>query len=175
MRLKLNLCDVDVWFKVNDWQKTESNEDEYDNWCNIELRIESKYINYDTGGEILTSDEVSYFERILGKLINGTLEADLSVEFLEPDLQFDLRIAKRLYDVPGKITYRNGYMDVDIDADFIIHFWCSDGLGDNKFSMNMNREELEALHLYLRYVTGMIDKNDSKIQSLLEKGLLLWE
>lgn len=175
MRLRLDLCDVDVQLKITGWHKSESIKEADDNWCNVELSLKSKYIDYDTGGELLTSDEVEYFERILGKLIDGTLEEDLTIDFYEPDLQFDVRIAKRLYDVPGKITYRNGYMDVDIDADFIIQFWCSDGLGQNKFSMNMNREELEALHLYLQLVMGIVDKNDSKNQSLFEKGLLLWE
>jgi len=175
MRLRLNLCDVDVQLKINNWRKSESLEEWDDNWCDVALSLTSKYLNYDPSGEILMSGEVVYLESMLERLLNGTLEEDCTVIFAEPDLQFDLRVAKRLYDVPGKIAYRNGYVDVDIDADLIIHFWCTDGLGANTFRMNMDRSELETLHLYLQIVTGKINANDEKIITMVEKGLMLPE
>lgn len=175
MRLRLNLCDVDLQLKINNWQKSESLEEWDDNWCDVELSLKSNYLNYDPSGEILMSGEVIYLERILGELIDGTLKEDCTVEFAEPDLQFDLRIAKRLYDIPGKVLYRNGFVDVDIDADLIIHFWCSDGLGANTFCMNMDRDELEALYIYLQIIIGKISINDDRVISLVENGFLLQE
>lgn len=175
MRLRLNLCDVEVQLKINDWHRSETNEDWDDNWCDVELSLNSNYINYDPSGEILMSAEVMHLKKILAKLLDGTLTEDCEVGFAEPDMEFQLRVAKRLYDIPGKVTYRNGYVDVDIDADFVIHFWCADGLGANIFSMNMDRTEINALHTYLKYVIGEIGADDIEISKLVESGMILQE
>lgn len=175
MRLRLNLCDVDVQLKINGWCESNPDEEMGDNWCDVKLSLNSKYLNYDPSGEMLTSGEILDLEEILGQLLEGTLEKDCTVKFIEPDLQFNLRIAKRLYDVPGKIIYRNGYVDVDIEADFVIHFWCSWGLGTNAFNMYMDRQEINALYTYLRFVTGKIALDDTDIVSLIQKGMLLPE
>lgn len=175
VRLRLNLCDVDVQLKINGWRESNPDEEMGDNWCDVKLSLNSKYLNYDPSGEMLTSGEILDLEEILGQLLEGTLEKDCTVKFIEPDLQFNLRIAKRLYDVPGKIIYRNGYVDVDIEADFVIHFWFSWGLESNAFNMYMDRQEINALYTYLRFVTGKIALDDTDIVSLIQKGMLLPE
>ncbi len=175
MRLRLNLCDVDVQLKINGWRESNPDEEMGDNWCDVKLSLNSKYLNYDPSGEMLTSGEILYLEEILGQLLDGTLEEDCTVNFIEPDLQFNLRVAKRLYDVPGKMLYRNGYVDADIEADFVIRFWCSGVLGTNTFKMYMERQEINALYTYLRFVTGKIALDDTDIVSLIQKGMLLPE
>ena len=175
VRLRLNLCDVDVQLKINGWRESNPDEEMGDNWCDVKLSLNSKYLNYDPSGEMLTSGEILDLEEILGQLLEGTLEKDCTVKFIEPDLQFNLRIAIRLYDVPGKILYSNGYVDVDIEADFVIHFWCSGGVESNAFNMYMDRQEINALYTYLRFVTGKIALDDTDIVSLIQKGMLLPE
>ena len=105
-----------ITFGKKNWRKAK---DPYDDlWTDDELILSSKYINYKAEGELLMFTEVEYLEEILGALIEGTLEDDVRVAFAEPDIEFELRIAKRLYSIPGKVIYREGYKDVDIDADF---------------------------------------------------------
>lgn len=171
MRLRLNLCDVEFQLIIKNWRKAK---DPYDDlWTDEELTLKSEYINYKAEGELLMFTEVEYLEEVLGALIDGTLSDDARVAFAEPDIEFDLRIAKRLYDIPGKVIYRKGYEDVDIDADLIINFWCKDGLGGNSFSMALDREDIFAVHKYLQLIVGKLNKDDKEIQTLIEKGLLL--
>jgi hypothetical protein len=175
MRLRLNLCDVDLQLKISGWRESENKEDWDDNWCYVELTLNSQYINYSPSGEILMSREVLWLKEVLHKLISGELERDYSLEFTEPDLQFDLRIAKRLYNIPGKIIFPKEYQDVDIDGDLIINFWCSDGLGCNTFSMGLDRSDLTNFYNYLRLVTNEIGRDDLLIRQMLENGKLLPE
>ena len=53
MRLRLDLCDVDVRLKNIGWHKSELIKEADDNWCNVELSLKSKYIDYDTGGRTM--------------------------------------------------------------------------------------------------------------------------
>lgn len=172
MRLRLNICGVDVQLKITGWHKTETAktmEEWKDYWCQVELSLHSDYLNYNLDGELLMSEEVDSLERVLGELLDGKLEEDCTVEFAEPDLQFDLHVAKR------KPLYDNKSMDLDIDADFVIQFWDADGLGSNTFRMYMNRAEMEAFYTYLSYVTGKIAPDDEGIVSFIEKGMILPE
>lgn len=175
MRLRLNLCDVDVQLKISGWSKSNTLNEWDDNWCNVELSIMGQYINYEPHGEILMSAEVVHLSHMLSDLLGGELKENAKVEFVEPDLQFDLRVRKRLYSIPEQITYKNGFIDIDIEVDMVINFWYSGRLGTNRFIMNMNREEIEALNIYLKYVMGEIDIEDERIVSFIDEGMLLPE
>lgn len=74
VRLRLNLCDVDVQLKINGWRESNPDEEMGDNWCDVKLSLNSKYLNYDPSGEMLTSGEILDLEEILGQLLEGTLE-----------------------------------------------------------------------------------------------------
>ena len=52
MRLRLNLCDVDVQLKINGWCESNPDEEMGDNWCDVKLSLNSKYLNYDPSGEM---------------------------------------------------------------------------------------------------------------------------
>lgn len=51
----------------------------------------------------------------------------------------------------------------------MIHFWFSWGLESNAFNMYMDRQEINALYTYLRFVTGKIALDDTDIVSLIQK------
>ena len=57
----------------------------------------------------------------------------------------------------------------------IVQFWYSGGLGANYFSMLFDRNDIEALYLYLCAVTGEIAIDDVRIVKLLDAGVLLPE
>ena len=46
--------------KINDWSKPDFEEEWNDNWCDVELKFQSKYLNYDPSGELLMSSDVLY-------------------------------------------------------------------------------------------------------------------
>lgn len=178
MRLRLNLSDIDLQLKVNGWEDPYYDEDDdyMDRWCDVEFNLASRYINYNPSGEILMSGEVSWMYDCLDKLFAGKLEEEVHLWFAEPDLELYIRPARRLYDVPGKIVYRNGYMDVDIDGDIEVNLWCSDGcLGANTLKMGMSRTDLHALYTYLGFVVGKISADNSAIMDYMKRGMILPE
>ena len=62
----------------------------------------------------------------------------------------------------------------DISMDLRVNLW-SDGLTGNYFSMTFDRGDIEKFYTYLLLVTNKIDKNDEKIQKLIEAGILYEE
>ena len=175
MRLRLDLCDVDMQLKIRNWKAPISEEDWSADWTHAELSLHSSYLNYDCDGELFLSDEVSDLCCALDALLSGTMKQDFCLRFAEPDIEFDFRVAKRLYSIPGKIIYRNGYEDVDIYLDMHINFWCHGGLGSNTFTMVLDRQEIEAFCVYLKIVTNQLSEDDPIVKELLRKGLLLPE
>ena len=91
------------------------------------------------------------------------------------DFEFRLSPAKRLYSEPGKIIYRDGYIDVNIDMDMIIHFGCEGGLGTNQFSMTFDRGEIKALYTYLQLVTKEISAESTQVKQYIASGVFLPE
>lgn len=73
------------------------------------------------------------------------------------------------------VVYRDRYKDVDIHVDMYINFWCKDGLGSNTFIMVLERQEIEALCVYLKTVVGELSENTAIIKELIRKGTLLPE
>lgn len=175
MRLRLNLCDVDMQLKIRGWKAPILGEDWDFRWTDLELFLHSNYLNYDRGGELFMSAEVSDLCSALGELLVGKMEKDCSMSFVEPDIQFRFYTAKRLYSIPGKVVYRNGYEDVDCQLNMYINFWCAGGLGSNSFKMVLGRQEIEAFYIYLKTVVGEITEDAPIIKELMKKGMLLPE
>lgn len=175
MRLRLNMCDVDFQIKIKGWRETPSGEYDCDQWTRDEFYLKGKYIDYFFDSEVLLSDEVVYLRNALKNLLDGTLKEDCIISFAEPDFEFRLSPAKRLYSEPGKIIYRDGYIDVDIDMDMIIHFWCEGGLGTNQFSMTFDRGEIKALYTYLQLVTKEISAESTQVKQYIASGVFLPE
>ena len=173
MRLRLNICDVDMQLKIKNWKKP-SPGNEYE-WADTELFLRSKYLNYDPSGEILMNDEILDLCYSLDALLTGKMQSDCEMSFAEPDLEFKFSVAKRLYSEPGGVWYRDGYRDFDIELAMYIKFWCTDGLGTNQFKMVFDREEIEALCVYLKMVIGELPKDDPAVEKLIRQGLLLPE
>lgn len=177
MRLRLNLCDIDMQLKINGWEEPNNDEADYLScWCDVELYFASEYINYNPSGEILMSYEVSLLYSCLDDLFAGSIKEEVHLQFVEPDLEFHVRPKRRLYDVPGKIVYRDGYMDVDIDGYIEVNLWCADGsLGTNTIKMGLRRIDLHALYTYLGFVVGKISADDSAIMDYMKRGMILPE
>lgn len=175
MRLRLNLSDVDVQIKINGWISENDTEDLDDAWCEVELSVNGHFINYVQNGELLRSCEVSWIRDTLADVFGGKQTDDQYLRFAEPDVELAIRPAKRLYSIPGKVVYRNGYMDVEASGELIINFWCSGGLGANSLKMGLGREDLFALYTYLGIVTKIDSKESGLVTSFIEAGIFLPE
>ena len=175
MRLRLDMCDVDFQLKIKDWSKPKSGNFEDDRWSVVEFCLKGKYIEYSLDSEIMLCSEVMDLCDALGALLDNKISEDCKVRFVEPDFEFYLYTAKRLYDIPGEVLYRDGFEDVDICMQMIVRFWFHGILGSNYFTMAFERNEIEALYTYLCMVTGKIKKDDKKIKKMLKDGLILPE
>ena len=166
MKLRLDLDDIEVIFKIKWWRK--SGEPYYDYWCKVDLCLTSPYLNYKRDDdEMLMCCEVEDLEDLLGKLISNALEEDTEIAFIEPDLEFKFETAKTIH--------RDGWTEhSNIFGELIVNFWCKDGsLGCNHLHMGMAIDDLVAMHKYLQLVTGKIEKTDPTILDLIDKGVLI--
>lgn len=172
MKLRMNICDVDVWLEIYNYKKTDAENADFD-WSRVKFSVCGKYINYHIDdAEFFLNVEVEYMKHIFGELLKGNIKETTTVEFAEPDFEFVMNPKRTLYDEPGKVIYKNGSVTLDISVDFKIHFWCNDGLGTNVFTMTMDREEIQAFYVYLQAVTGEIDKKGELVGEYIDKGYL---
>ena len=170
MKLKLNCSDVLLQMEIKGPAKDPE-------WLNVDFSLDGRYIHYLlTDDELIPADEVRTLARELEALLNREMMEDCTVELTEPDLRFALYPAKRLFSVPGKILYVNGYMDRDPYAELIVAFWLDEGgLGGNQLTLKLKEPELWALMTYLKLYLGEISGEDGDVKQLLQAGVLAEE
>lgn len=173
LKLRMNKCDVDLWFEIYNYKKPAEETADYD-WCNTNFSLKSKYINYNIEGwEVFLNDEVDYMKSAFKDLLERNIKEECTVRFAEPDFEFYMRPIRTLYSEPGKVSYKNGSKTLDISIDFKIHFWCDNGaMGSNIFTMTLDREEIEAFYIYLQLVAGEIDKKSNVVSEYINKGYI---
>ena len=65
---------------------------------------------------------------------------------------------------------------VDVDMRLIVSFWHKNGgLTANQLILAFNREDLEKLYCYLKYITGIITEEDKTFQKLISEGIIYKE
>jgi len=62
-------------------------------------------------------------------------------------------------------------MSIDISMELRVNLW-NEGLTCNYFSTTFSRKKIEQLYLYLSLITNKIEKNDYRIISLIENGII---
>ena len=176
MRLRLKIEGVDFQLKIGYWKPHNPKISYDDEWCRVELYMSSYYLNTHNDGELLECGEVTWLRDQLSALLDGTLKEDKMLSFIEPDFEFELSVAKRLYSEPGVVWYKDGYYDEPLSAKFVITFWTPDGLlGTNQFKLSLKESDISAMLSYLRYVTREIEVDSEEIQNLLKSGQILPE
>lgn len=128
----------------------EDDEDFDDKWCNVTLTIKNEYFNYDTfNNEILLESEIKFLIKELYKLVKGKLRKRETIDFMEPDLEFELMPSKDIY---GSITNIriNLFYDGVLSADY--------------YNLCLNIEETKKIMLYLNTVIPTIDFKDMKYE-----------
>jgi len=179
LSLKLDLSDVILQMAIKGLAREPDEHDDEQSirllWTNTDFSLHGRFINYEvTDDEMFMVEEISYLQHGLEALINNELKEECVVQFVEPDLSFYLYPAKRLYDEPGKVSYRNGYMDRELFAQLTVKFWCKEGgLGGNSFTMTMVKDDIEAFLIYLKTVTKELNEEDAPVQRMLSEGKII--
>lgn len=55
------------------------------------------------------------------------------------------------------------------DMELVISLW-HDGLTANSLVLGLCRNDIEKLACYLKYITGLADKNDAAVQKMIAAG-----
>ena len=137
--------------------------------CNFEFSNVIKYkISHD---EILLCCEVDEIRNSLERLLNNELNEIKEYQPCEPDLTFILNPKYDIRNDPNTIYVKPGFEIRDIKLQLRVNLW-DDGLTDNYFSMTLYREDIDNLYTYLCYVTKKFDKDNPKVQELINSGII---
>ncbi len=170
------MYDVAFQFAIKDWAMDIDDEDyPFGKWKSVDFSLKSSYINYTlTDDELFNTVEILHLKERLEELLAGEIKDDCKVSFAEPDFTFLLYPARRLYSIPGKISYRNGYMDRPLFMEMKVQFWCKEGgLGQNIFQMSFCEDEVRAFLTYLKFITGEITEKDKQYIRFIRAGVLV--
>lgn len=174
MWLKLNLEGIDFHFRISKYRKS-TRENWDDEWCEVDLTLQArKWLNYQiVSDEILLAIEVEEIRDRIEDLLNDKLDKPEKIECIEPDFELHLHPKEDIRNNPDIVYVKPGCEIADIDMDFQVSFWDSNGGSSaNRLLLSFGRTDLEILLCYLRYITKMIDDKDEMVQRLISEGCL---
>jgi len=172
MWLKLDLEGMIFKLKI---EKYDSKKLDDDDWAKVSFSFKfGNIINYsESNAELMQNQEINILESYLKRLLEDKIKEKKTYNFIEPDFEMDFY--PKMYSTdPNLIYIKPGTEVADISMDLRVNLW-SDGLTGNYFSMSFDREDIEKFYTYLLLVTNKIDKNDEKVQKLIEAGTLYGE
>jgi len=169
--LKLDIQGIILELQIGRYQK--SNHDIWDEqWNDVGFSLTSgKWLNYQTGGELLLSIEVEELLDKTNKLLNDELSEVEEIVCIEPDFNFKFYPKRDLRDDPNYTYVAEGFEITDIYMEWKIYFW-SDGLTDNYISLTFDREDLKMLLNYLFLITGILEKDSETVNNMIQNGFL---
>ena len=169
MWLKLDLGDIDFRFRISKYEKSKN--DYLDNWCKVDLTLKSQeWLNYNiVYQEVLLPCEVEELCDKIDDLLNDRLDELETLTCIEPDFEFILEPKYDIRNNPDVVYIRPGSeVIVDVYMEFIVSFWDKKGaLTANRLIMMLDREDLEKLLCYLKYITGAITEEDETLRKFI--------
>ena len=155
MWLKMDLEGIEFRFRITGYKK--STEDKcYDEWCKVDLSLHANnWLDYRIiSEEIMIAVEVETVRDCIGELLNDRRKESLEYECIEPDLEF-------LFHPKGV---------VDVDMELVVSFWGNGVVSANRMLLTFDRPDLEKLECYLKYITGLIRRDDAMVQKMMANG-----
>ena len=167
MKLNLILDGVNLTLKINNYRP--STEDVFaDEWCNLSFSLTSnEWLNYRKSEDTLCASEVERLRDKLSDLILDEIVEITELVFINSCFKFILK-PKQL-DNTDAIGERLGVYDAHAEWRFIFYDF---GPKKNYISVRLEGENINHLINYLNLITEKIDKTDSTIQDMLEKGII---
>ena len=154
MQLNLDLDGIEFRFRITKYEKSNSENlyKLYNQWCIVELSLRSgSWLNYQISSEVLLSYEVEEIRDKISDFLEDKIQLQEELGFVEPDLTF--------------------IINPKVDIDLQIHFW-DEGLTANYLSLCFDRNNLECLLVYLRYITKEIQTDDEMLQKLIADNVI---
>lgn len=172
MRLRMDLDGIILQLKIKEYRPADGN-DWDDKWCKVDFSFSSgDWLNYHKeNDEVLLSCEVEEIAGLLRELLDNKLTEPREKSCIEPDFHFVLHPIYNLRDDPQYVYVRKGYELVDISLKWVVSFW-NGGLTDNYLSVTLNRNDIEILLTYFRYILGEISEDSQEISNLINQGYL---
>lgn len=173
MRLKIDLNGIILKLKIKGYRP--SVRDGWDcQWCNVDFSFSSdNWLNYYREDyEVLLACEVENLTQSIDKLLCDELSEQTEISCIEPDFKFILYPKKDLRKDPKYTYIRKGFEFEDVHMEWRVSFW-DDGLTDNYLSASLNRETMNILLVYLKYVTGEFKINDPEVVELMQRDFLI--
>lgn len=133
MWLDLDIYGIRLYMKINNYTES-SKKNWYDNWCYVNLTVDSSFIHYEINSDILLACEIKSLCEDLKALLDYRLKEEKHIECAEPDFEFKL--------------YPDGYMD------WIIHMLNNGAVTDDYINMRLKTDDIRKLYNYLLYVMG---------------------
>ena len=141
MWFEVNASGINIKLQVSGYRPT--NKDNWDSeWCKCDFSFSSgDWLNYHKeNDEILLCSEIEELESTLTMLLNGEINEDREISFIEPDFVFNISPIKNIQNLV-----------LDIMTEWKVYFW-HDGLTANYLSITLNRDEIQKLRDYLSYI-----------------------
>ena len=178
MWLKLDLDGIDFRFRIEKYKKsTKNNWDE--EWCDLDLTLKSQeWLNYNiVSDEILLAFEVEKLCDKIEALLSDKLNGPEIITCIEPDLEFHLYPKYDIRNNPDVVYVRiDSNTIVDVCMKLIVSFWHKNGgLTANELILAFDREDIEKLYCYLKYIIGRITEEDKTFQKLISEGIIYKE
>ncbi len=151
--LSLDLDGLMLGLSIGGYQKdSEAALDEH--WCDVDLSLcMSDVINYRNKGELLHSEEVEELRDALASLLSDGVKETCVLQFLEPDIEFELSPKTDIRD-DSSVLYIKPGMDpvIDISMDMRVYIY-HEGYTANYLSVAFDREDIKQLWEYLVTIT----------------------
>lgn len=145
MGLKLTWQEMEFLLEIRNY-RTACERDDWDNWCKVDLRVKvGEYMDYSViNDEMLMSQEVLSLSRGLEKLLNGGITKQTQIDFIEPDLTFELYPKSTL-----------GKNEIDEWAELLIALRLKDtNYNGAVLTLPLERGDIKAL---LEYLKGVVE------------------
>lgn len=167
MWLKLELEGIDFRFRISRYKGNP--------WCKVDLKLKAKkWLNYNmVHREVLEYDDVERICDRIEALLNNKFDKPKSISFAEPDLEFILHPSFDIRNNSNVLYVGEGLEILDVTMELIVSFWDEDGaLTANQLKLVFDREDIEKLYCYLKYVAGRINEEDKTLQKLIADGII---
>jgi hypothetical protein len=141
-----------------------------DNWFVTELNVQNQCFNYTSCGEVFMFEELHHLKDRLAALLNGNLEEETDISFIEPDFEFvltpivdmgkreDTMVVGKNEQFPswqdmekdGITQYvREGYELIDISLDLKINLHNQGCYNGQQYLIPFSRAEIDRIYEYL--------------------------
>jgi len=172
MWLKMELDGITVQMQIKNYIKV--SDDDWDStWCRTDFSFFSKpWLNYHKDNdEVFLAREIDELKSALEALLEDRLTEQTEFSCIEPDFCFTLNPKKDLRLDPRHTYIPQGYEIVDIDMEWRVSFW-HDGLTADYLSVTLDRENIEYLLNYLKWITGESTSEDESISRMLQARIM---